>query len=101
MTLDFHPEAGDEILNAVEWYLEHGDKTVAQRFALELETVLQRIKENPRHHGSIRADIRRALLPHFPYAVVYKHSDEVIQIIAVAHVRRRPGYWRKRIRPPI
>ena len=40
---------------------------------------------------------RRALLEGFPYAVVYRQvSDDEIEIVAVAHLRRRPKYWANR-----
>jgi len=41
--------------------------------------------------------IRRVLLQRFPFAVVYQVEPELILIVAVAHQRRRPGYWRDRI----
>jgi hypothetical protein len=37
------------------------------------------------------------VLAKFPYSVIYKEKDEVILIVAVAHAKRRPGYWRGRI----
>jgi len=37
---------------------------------------------------------RRALLEGFPYAVVYREvSNDEIEIVAIAHLRRRPKYW--------
>jgi hypothetical protein len=33
----------------------------------------------------------------FPFAIVYREiSDEEVEIIAVAHLKRRAGYWRNR-----
>jgi hypothetical protein len=37
------------------------------------------------------------VLHHFPYFVVFRELPSKIQIIAVAHAKRRPGYWRGRI----
>jgi len=36
-------------------------------------------------------------LPRFPYAVVYRDQPERIEIVAVAHAARRPGYWQNRL----
>jgi toxin ParE1/3/4 len=43
------------------------------------------------HHGT-----HRFLLQRFPYEIVYKIYPDVVLIIAVAHNKRRPGYWRHR-----
>ena len=32
----------------------------------------------------------------FPYKVVYRNQQDGIEIIAVAHGKRRPGYWKGR-----
>jgi hypothetical protein len=32
----------------------------------------------------------------FPFAVIYRHDDRMIQVIAVMHLKRQPGYWRSR-----
>ena len=39
---------------------------------------------------------RKFLLRRFPYGVVYRITKSAIQVIAVAHGRRRPGYWKSR-----
>lgn len=42
--------------------------------------------------------IRRALLPRFPYALVFMELPPEVRVLAVAHLKRRPGYWLNRIR---
>jgi len=37
-------------------------------------------------------------LPRFPYIVFYVVDDEEVEVVAVAHGRRRPGYWLPRDR---
>jgi hypothetical protein len=46
-----------------------------------------------------RLDVRRALLARFPYALVFLILEEGVRILAVAHAKRRPGYWLGRVRP--
>jgi hypothetical protein len=41
--------------------------------------------------------MRRVMLHRFPYFVVFRELPHKIQIIAVAHAKRRPGYWRGRV----
>jgi hypothetical protein len=47
---------------------------------------------------SLRAlGVRRLLVDRFPYALVFVESETEIRVLAVAHTRRRPGYWRSRL----
>jgi plasmid stabilization system protein ParE len=39
---------------------------------------------------------RRVALRRFPYSVIYLELGEELRILAFAHMRRRPGYWRNR-----
>ncbi len=48
-------------------------------------------------HVAEELGVRRSLLKKFPYAVVFIVMAEEIRILAVAHGRRRPGYWRARM----
>lgn len=41
--------------------------------------------------------IRRARLPRFPYAVIFMDLGTEIRVLAVAHAKRRPGYWLDRV----
>ena len=45
---------------------------------------------------SPREDVRRSLVGRFPYQVVYRLQPNEITIVAVAHMKRRPGYWTRR-----
>ena len=38
--------------------------------------------------------VRRQLVRRFPYVVFYRASEDVVIVLAVAHGKRRPGYWR-------
>jgi len=40
--------------------------------------------------------IRHCILQHFPYTVCYEAVDHKVTVLAVAHQRREPGYWRER-----
>ncbi|MEJ7764828.1 MAG: type II toxin-antitoxin system RelE/ParE family toxin [Acidimicrobiales bacterium] len=43
-------------------------------------------------------EVRRARIRRFPYHLAYLVPDEVVYVLAVAHDRRRPAYWRTRLR---
>lgn len=45
-----------------------------------------------------RRSVRRLLMRRFPYAVIVRQRDSgVVEVLAFAHVARRPGYWRERL----
>lgn len=85
---------------AAEWYAARVDG-LGERFLLETEAAFARIDETPLTgspwtHRRLPADVRRLFLRSFPYSVVYIVEPRVV-IVAVAHLRRRPGYWIKRL----
>lgn len=93
--LEVLPAALQEAVAATRWYLER-DERVAAAYEAELSRVFDEIERAPEtwpehHHGTHRMLLRR-----FPYEVVYKIYSDVVLIIAVAHCRRKPGYWRRR-----
>jgi toxin ParE1/3/4 len=91
----FHPDADAELLEATEWYVNRS-ATAAAGFVHEIEHALVRIAEAPERYPLTRFGRRRFVLLNYPYDVVYRVSRAEIEIIAVAHHARRPGYWRRR-----
>ena len=93
----FHPEAMEEAEAAVRWYSGRG-KQAAARLVQELARAVDTIAEAPSRWPLFEGGTRRLPLRRFPFLVVYRRSGEAVEIVAVAHGRRRPGYWRAR--PP-
>ena len=89
--------ASDEFSEAVRWY-EARRPGLGGEFFDEVGAILTRIEANPEIGASISADgqTRRALVDRFPYQVVYRLKPTEIVIVAIAHVKRRPGYWKNR-----
>ena len=96
------PEALDELSEAASWY-EARSEGLGSELLDEVEEVLPRIGALPESFPRLLdvpedLEIRRALLPRFPYALVFISTGVEIQVIAVAHTKRRPGYWLDRVR---
>jgi plasmid stabilization system protein ParE len=91
-----YPEAQVEAEAAVEWYGQRSSHA-AGRFVVEFRSVLERIRQAPRQFPMLGFNTRRVLLSRFPYLVVFRETTSEIEVIAVAHGRRRPGYWRNRL----
>lgn len=93
--------AEHELLAAADWY-EEQQPLLGQRFLSEAERTADRIAERP-HIGVLWAlstvppGVRRLQLRTFPYHLVYVEEPRLV-IVAVAHMSRRPGYWRPRLR---
>jgi toxin ParE1/3/4 len=91
-----HPEAEAEILGVQRYYSEVRP-ALGRRFYDELSGLLLRVAERPLAFKQFAPPAHRALARHFPYAVVYVPRADAVWIIAVMHVRRKPGYWKSRL----
>jgi plasmid stabilization system protein ParE len=92
-----HPAAIEEAEAAYDWYSERS-LTAAQGFLEELERAVEVVSETPQRWPQYRAGTRRYVFPRFPFFLVYCLRNDQVEVIAVAHGRRRPGYWAKRTR---
>ena len=95
LKLRFHPAAEKEVLTSAAWYAERSP-VAGQAFLLELDLVVEQILEAPERWPLPLHRTRRIIFPRFPFSVFYRVSADVVEIIAVAHQSRRPGYWRSR-----
>ena len=93
--VEFHPLAADEAQAAERWYRERNE-TASGRFQRELDRAIERISQWPETGSPYLSNTRRVLLRRFPFFVVYRVRGDDLEIVAVAHARRRPGYWRAR-----
>lgn len=98
MTVSFHPEAENEFSDAIN-YFEEQQRELGYDFSLEVYKTIQRIKAHPQSWTKISSSIRRILVHRFPFGILYDHDPESahIYIIAVMHLRKKPGYWINRI----
>ena len=94
--LEIHPAALAESKLAVAWYLERSE-TAALRFAAELDHVIDQIVEFPHRWPAAELGTQRFVMQRFPFAIVYREKERVVQVLAIAHGHRRPGYWKTRL----
>jgi len=95
LPINLQPHAEEEARSARRWYTQ-GNSEAGERFMAELDRAIQAISEFPERWPRYLHDTRRLHLHRFPYWVVYRVKPESVLIVAVAHDRRRPGYWRSR-----
>ena len=93
---EFHQEATAEYDAAFDWYLERSPDA-ALRFDAEVDRALTQIVAAPQRWAAAAHSTRRFLLRHFPFTLIYREQASTIQIVAVAHTSRKPGYWKRRL----
>jgi hypothetical protein len=67
-------------------------------FAREVNAAIQRIVQYPNVWQRLAGGVRRCQLRRFEYGLVYRVLGDVVIVYAVMHLKRRPGYWRDRLK---
>lgn len=96
MKVIFIDEASDELHGAVKYYNKERPG-LGFEFANEVKVALSRIRYYPEIWIEIDPGIRKCIIKRFPYALLYIMDNSQIVIIAVMHMKRKPGYWKTRI----
>ena len=95
-SVEFHPEAQDELISAARFY-ERETEDLGVDFIATVQHAYERLPELPRSGAPFGRRLRRLLVPKYPYGLLYRIEPERIYIVAVMHLHRRPGYWRSRL----
>ena len=88
--------ADEEMTEAAIFY-EGRANGLGTEFLDDLQRAVDKILNNPESGQLILENFRRSILSRFPFSLIYTIEPESILIIAVAHQRRRPYYWKERI----
>ncbi|WP_431355584.1 type II toxin-antitoxin system RelE/ParE family toxin [Chromohalobacter canadensis] len=97
MSYSFHPAAEAEFLEAIGYY-ESKIPGLGEALIIEFEALAHLIDDSPNAwQVALEPAIRRAPLRRFPLSIVYREAADGVQILAVAHDRRRPQYWLGRL----
>jgi toxin ParE1/3/4 len=92
--LKFSTRAFREIGEAQEWY-ESQSPGLGEEFIAAMELKLKRLEQAPLLYAEVIPNVRRALLPRFPYGLFYAVRDNLVHILAVLHDARNPSRWPK------
>lgn len=93
--LRIHPEATEEITEAIAWYGARSD-TAAAGFIEAVESAISEVLADPNRFASYMDGARGIRVKRYPFIIVYRALGATVQVIAVAHTSRRPGYWQHR-----
>jgi plasmid stabilization system protein ParE len=96
MKIEFLPAAAAEVEDAVEWYNAR-KPGLGERFRGEVSKAVDRILLFPQGWAKTSRRSRRCQLRRFPYGVIYQVREDMILVLALMHLHRKPGYWHGRI----
>lgn len=92
-----HPEAAAEHTRQVAYY-EETQPGLGRRYHADFLEVLSQVCASPDRYRVVAVpNVRRAMFKVFHFDVVYREVDSAIQVLAIAHHRRQPGYWSGRV----
>jgi plasmid stabilization system protein ParE len=91
-------EAEQDIIDAYHWY-DNQQVGLGDRFITEVRVGLDHISTFPQGCQRIERDYRRAVIKHFPFALIYEYLREnnTIVVFAVFDCRQDPAKWRERL----
>lgn len=95
-----HPDATAELEAAAVWYDEQR-RGLGLQFLAAIDRAVAHLHRWPDSGSPVPGtspdlDLRRVPVARFPYHLVHLRTTDAIQVLAVAHDHRRPGYWRGR-----
>jgi plasmid stabilization system protein ParE len=93
--VEFLREAAREVEEALEWYNERST-LAASEFLQEVDRALQLAAQRPQAWPVFEAGTHRIVMQRYPFSIIFRVVPGIIQIVAVAHHKRKPGYWRQR-----
>ena len=95
----FHPEADAEFLEALARYAEKS-QNLGRRYYHAIHALIADVCRAPALHRRMpgTGEVRRHFKKPFPYAVLYADEPDRVLVVAVAHFKRRSGYWRHRLK---
>ncbi|MFH1177723.1 MAG: type II toxin-antitoxin system RelE/ParE family toxin [Acidobacteriota bacterium] len=97
--VEFIRQAAQELDEAYEWYLERSE-AAASGFLNAVEQSVRLLADRPEAWPLFEAGTRRVVVQQYPFSIIFRVHEKAIQVVAVAHHRRRPSYWRRKASSP-
>jgi toxin ParE1/3/4 len=91
-----HPDAALEHEEQVAYY-EERRAGLGRRYHMAMLRAIALASSNPRRFKIVRPpNLRKVSMRGFPFAVIYREVDSMVQVLAIEHHRRAPNYWVRR-----
>ena len=92
----FHPEARVDLRDSARWYRER-NAVIAAEFRAAVGDAVRSAAQTPQRWPAHLYGTRRVVLHRFPFSIIYLDDPDEVVTVAVAHGKRKPGYWRQRV----
>ncbi len=89
--------AEDELLEAKEYY-EFQRESLGSEFADAFDEAMGRILAFPEAWGYLTEPVRCCTFKRFEYGILYLLREQTVFVLAVMYLRRKPGYWKRRLK---
>jgi toxin ParE2 len=89
-------EAAEAELDEASSFYEQSEAGLRERFLAEAEQAVRSLAADPLRSPKLGRRHRRRLLEDFPYGIIYRVGLDEVVVVAVIHLSRKPGYWRRR-----
>ena len=100
VTIEFHRLARGELRKAFGWYEKRRDG-LGRLLVAEVDRAADQIAADPERWPIFRKQYRWARLKRFPYVLYFVIAEPSrVVVLAIAHSRRRSGYWQSRAKRP-
>ncbi len=93
--VEFLPGARTDFDQALDWYLERS-VPAAIGFASAVDAALETIVDDPDRFPHIFGGCAYCALKRYPFRIVFRDEAKRLVVVAIAHAKRRPGYWKHR-----
>jgi plasmid stabilization system protein ParE len=95
LPIDYLPEARRDFDESFDWYAKRS-KQAAVHFVIAVDAALSAIAADPERFVAVD-DLHRACpVTRYPFRIVYRVAAGRVVVVAIAHAKRRPGYWKDR-----
>ncbi len=95
VTVEYLPAARRDFDESFDWYVKQSLQA-AVRFAIAVDAAIIAISSDPERFPRVDKKHRGCPIRGFPFRIIYRVIENRLLIVAVAHAKRRPGYWRRR-----
>ena len=93
--VDYLPGARHDFDESFDWYAERS-AVAAERFSKAVDAALNWNAANAELCALIDSRHREHIVKRFPFRIVYRVEANRVLVVAIAHAKRRPGYWEHR-----
>jgi plasmid stabilization system protein ParE len=94
-TVEFLDGARLDFDDSFAWYAERS-VGAAIGFASAVDEAIDKVTAEPSRFPSTHGGCRYCSLNRYPFRIVFRDEPDRLVVVALAHAKRSPGYWRGR-----